>query len=307
MLVSIAVITYNSSEFIVELLESIKNQTYQEIELVISDDASKDNTMKIVSAWIEQNQFRFVKAMIVESSVNTGLTRNANRAFRACNGEWVKLIAGDDVLELNAIEVFAKTAAASNAAVIFSGISHFSKEQGVFRVYPTLVEKERFFRTESGLFSTLVKKGNFLPAPGAFHNREIFLKQGRFDERIPMMEDFPYWLKCLQNGYLLKFSIIDFPLIKYRIHENAVSHSSNQLYANRRVMALELLLIKYYILPLSKYNILWYNGFNLKIIAYNLWQSNRIPQFIPRFIFGIGCKLTVDFVQPFEINTLNNP
>ena len=58
-LVSIIVITYNSSKYVLETLESAKAQTYQNIELIVTDDCSNDNTVEICRKWIEENKERF--------------------------------------------------------------------------------------------------------------------------------------------------------------------------------------------------------------------------------------------------------
>jgi alpha-1,3-rhamnosyltransferase len=58
-LVSIVVITYNSSDYVLETLESAKDQTYKNIELIISDDCSTDNTVEICKNWLEENKERF--------------------------------------------------------------------------------------------------------------------------------------------------------------------------------------------------------------------------------------------------------
>ena len=55
-LVSIIVITYNSAKYVLETLESAKNQTYQNIELIISDDCSIDNTVDICTRWLNENK-----------------------------------------------------------------------------------------------------------------------------------------------------------------------------------------------------------------------------------------------------------
>ena len=60
-LITVAIVTYNSSEFIVETLESIKSQTYHNIELIISDDCSTDTTVELCSNWIKENATHFVK------------------------------------------------------------------------------------------------------------------------------------------------------------------------------------------------------------------------------------------------------
>ena len=97
-LVSISILTYNSSEFIIETLESIKAQTYQNIELVISDDCSTDNTVTLCKSWVKENGKRFANVNILETDHNTGVSANGNRARMACKGEWRKGIGADDKL-----------------------------------------------------------------------------------------------------------------------------------------------------------------------------------------------------------------
>ena len=80
-LVSVVVVTYNSALTIVETLESVKNQSYQNIELIITDDASKDNTLKLCKDWLDQNGNRFPLFRIIESEKNTGVA--ARNGFRA--------------------------------------------------------------------------------------------------------------------------------------------------------------------------------------------------------------------------------
>lgn len=64
-LVSIVVTTYNSSKYVLETLESVKAQTYKNIELIISDDYSLDNTVEICKKWITENSDRFVNTKII--------------------------------------------------------------------------------------------------------------------------------------------------------------------------------------------------------------------------------------------------
>ena len=55
-LVSVLILAYNAEKYIRDLLESIKDQTYQNIEIIISDDASKDDTVRIAQVWKDENQ-----------------------------------------------------------------------------------------------------------------------------------------------------------------------------------------------------------------------------------------------------------
>lgn len=63
-LVTIAVVTYNSSQTILETLESVKEQTYKNIELIISDDCSSDNTTDICQKWLQKNAIFFSNVQI---------------------------------------------------------------------------------------------------------------------------------------------------------------------------------------------------------------------------------------------------
>ena len=73
MLVSVPVLTYNAAEFVEDTLESIFNQTYQNIELIISDDCSKDTTVALVENWCSQPRVkkRFVEIKIITVPKNT--------------------------------------------------------------------------------------------------------------------------------------------------------------------------------------------------------------------------------------------
>ena len=109
-LVSVVVITYNSSKYVIETLDSIYNQTYEQLELIISDDCSKDDTIPKCEEWLAKNQERFYNAQIITTSINTGIPANCNRGFEKAQGEWIKYIAGDDCLYPYAIEKYIKYA-----------------------------------------------------------------------------------------------------------------------------------------------------------------------------------------------------
>lgn len=103
-LVSIIVITYNSSNYVLETLESVKQQTYENLEIIISDDCSSDNTVEICRKWLESNADRFARSELITVKKNTGIPANLNRAYKACRGEWIKGVAGDDVLLKTCVE-----------------------------------------------------------------------------------------------------------------------------------------------------------------------------------------------------------
>ncbi len=98
-LISIVVVTYNSAKYVLETLESAKSQTYQNIELIVTDDYSTDDTVAICQKWLNKNKARFVRSQLVTSEKNTGIPANLNRGIKASKGEFIKPIAGDDTME----------------------------------------------------------------------------------------------------------------------------------------------------------------------------------------------------------------
>ncbi len=112
--------------YIIETLESIKNQNYKNIELIISDDASLDNTIYVCKEWLRSNQLYFVRAKLMLSDKNSGIAPNCNRGIEEAKGEWIKLVAGDDILFSDSISIFVDYANRIEGDFFFSEILTFS-------------------------------------------------------------------------------------------------------------------------------------------------------------------------------------
>ncbi len=218
-LVSVSVITYNSSNTILETLESIKTQTYPEIELVISDDCSTDDTVSICQQWLTNNGSRFKRTELIESPTNTGTAANQNRAEKACTGEWVKGIAGDDLLLPKCIEdcmAFAKDN--PSLSCFFGKIQAFggNKEYSEWLTETFSERNDKMSKQSREELLDMIINGNTPPAPAFFYNRVFFIdNQIKNDERIPLIEDLPKWITMLKKG--LAFGFIDKVIVMYRV------------------------------------------------------------------------------------------
>lgn len=225
-LVSVPVITYNSSKTVLETLDSIKAQTYQNLELIVSDDCSTDNTVEICRNWIEQNKSRFVRTELLTVEKNTGISANFNRAETACKGEWVKPIAGDDLLMPNCIQDFIKYACRNNGAIyLFSRLIPFSEKQGNRHLMNNIINYNFFSMPEEQQYRYLIFGRNEIPAPTAFYNKTAVELLGvKSDERIPMIDDWPRWINLLKRG--VHFHFVDKELVMYRVSEHSISNSN---------------------------------------------------------------------------------
>lgn len=225
-LVSVPVITYNSAKFVLETLESIKAQTYQNIELIISDDCSTDNTVELCQNWVEENKSRFVRTRIIESPVNTGVSANLNRAEAACQGEWVKGIAGDDLLMPNCIKDCVEYVQQHpNIIYLFGRIEAFGANEERNKCFTENIFDYSFFNMDvDGQLERLVFGSNCVPASTCFNNRQKAIDLGiKNDERIPLIEDWPKWINILKKGVKLEF--LDKIVVKYRIHDGSLTTS----------------------------------------------------------------------------------
>ena len=223
-LVSVPVITYNSAKYVLETLESVKAQTYQNIELIISDDCSTDNTVELCQQWIEYNKDRFVRTQLITVDKNTGISANLNRAEAACQGEWVKGIAGDDVLLPECISDCIDYALQTPDVIyLFARVKVFGAKEDINLYFEKSTFDYSFFdQCLEDQLERLIFKGNCIPASTLFYNRAKIYEYGiTNDERIPLLEDWPKWINALGKG--IKFHFMDKQIVNYRIHEGSLS------------------------------------------------------------------------------------
>ena len=240
-LVSVAVITFNSSKYVLETLESIKAQTYQNIELIISDDCSTDNTMQLCKIWCEQNKERFARIQYVEVEQNTGVSANCNRAEDACEAEWVKLIAGDDMLLPNCLTDFMEYVQTHEDVVyVFGKIELFDDIQKKI-VYNDTWPNYSIFLLDSSKeqYDFFLRNGNCIPSASVFYNKNRSINLGiRCDERIPFIEDRPRWYQLFEQNVRLHF--VGKYVVRYRVcHKESLSVGStysDRFYSSQRLI-----------------------------------------------------------------------
>ena len=133
-IVTVAVITYHSAATVLETLDSIVNQTYgpENIELIISDDGSKDSTVQVIESWLVENLSLFHSVTFFANEANVGISKNCNVAWKAATSEWVKTIAGDDQLVENALDIYMQEVKRKpEAKCFFSLVTKFTKDNEV--------------------------------------------------------------------------------------------------------------------------------------------------------------------------------
>ncbi|MTC30471.1 glycosyltransferase [Providencia alcalifaciens] len=223
-IISVGVLSYNSEKTILETLNSILSQDYgsKHIELLIGDDASTDNSQKIIKNWVDINRDAFHEVKILFQNRNKGVVNNFNFVCYNASSCWIKPIAADDILINNCItELVLFSKENKTAKCIFCKVQKFNEASNLGS-YPR--NNYYFNLTAEKQFQALLID-NFVPAPGAFLELN-FLKKMGFAEKHISMEDYPLWLKITSKNSRLY--LLEKELVKYRIG-NSLSNSTNRL------------------------------------------------------------------------------
>jgi len=305
-LVTVIVVTYNSSSFIFETLESVSAQTWGNIELIISDDCSVDNTVEICQNWLEKNKKRFIKAEMLTSEINTGVPANANRGLKVAKGDWTSFVAGDDALKpacieenilwitrypfirvlFSFVELYNNTFEAKNLIGTSPSSDPYNKN--------SIMAKER---NADSQYKMLLTSDRIHFTPSVFLHRETLLNVGGFDERFKLLEDYPLWLNLTKRGHKLHF--MNKVTVNYRKHANAINNKNILHLINPNYFRLEEFrkVYTYPFLPKDLYLKSRYNWYVSQVYRLNWLNKNNI---LNRFILSF---LTFYF-NPFQFYIL---
>lgn len=229
-LVSVIVLSYRSAETIVQTLESIKNQTYKNIELIVTDDCSPDHTVATVQEWIANNEGALSKMQLVTTQQNTGIPGNINRALKHAKGDYMKLIAADDYMTTDAISEYVKFCEKNPKAIPIAKVHLFSDEKQGETVDFAPIEKycNRCYKFASEMdhkkqYRMLLKQNCIVAPSGSFYPMDIIRKLGGYDENYRWFEDYPMNLKVMHAGY--RCGLINRELVWYRISGASITAS----------------------------------------------------------------------------------
>lgn len=251
-LVSICVVTYNSQLYVEETLESVGKQTYPNIELIISDDHSTDETISICKEWIQKNGSRFVRTLLIQSEKNTGIAANCNRAHFAANGEWLKLIAGDDVLLSDCIEKNVNYVQKNADIQLLQSYNLYIDSESHLLEIPLYRKDSYFFNSSAELQHAILLRKYVANTVSTFMKRSLFVAIGGFDEEISMLEDYPFWLLCTDLG--VKIYFMDELTTYYRVHQTSISNGGEKGQAQilPPIIDYNLLVKEKYVIPYLK-------------------------------------------------------
>jgi glycosyltransferase involved in cell wall biosynthesis len=205
-LVSIITAVYNGEKYLTETIESILNQSYSNLECIIIDGKSTDNTVEIIKKY--ESRLAFWK-----SETDRGLYEAWNKALAVAKGEWICFVGSDDILLPNAIQDYIQLlnqSKESNIKFISSKVELVRNDLSTIRIIGTAWKwsKFRIFMNATHV--------------GSLHHMSLFEKYGLFDVTYKICGDYEFLLRV---GSKLKTQFLNQITVKMR-NEDGLSVSS---------------------------------------------------------------------------------
>ncbi len=212
-LVSVICACYNQSQFIFESLESVKNQAYENLEIIIWDDASQDNSVQIIEGWIKDNPS--LKIIFHKHQTNKGICKSLNYAQSKASGKYIQLLALDDLLLSDKISrhVAILEKSNDNDALVFTDALLMNDESILYQNRFISFYKHYFSLNSGNYFDDLLR-GNYIPAMSILYKKRILDEIGPWDENLSF-EDYDMLLRISKN---YNFIFDDQVSAVYRMH-----------------------------------------------------------------------------------------
>lgn len=216
--VSVMIITYNQAHLVGETIDSVLAQDYDNLEIVVADDASTDDTPSVLQAYAAKHPGKFV---LVLNERNLGITGNCNAALNACTGELIAILGGDDLFLPGKIR--AQVAQfVHDPAVTFSyhPVEIFQSETG-----KVLYTTNRSRRESPMSAEEIIMHGGVDGASSVMVRRSA-IPAGGFDERIPVVSDWLFYIEAALAGKVAK---LDGVYGRYRKHRRGTTQRVHEL------------------------------------------------------------------------------
>jgi glycosyltransferase involved in cell wall biosynthesis len=222
-LISVVIASYNHSPFILQALDSVVAQTYPNIELVVVDDCSRDDSVAKIKKWAKnpKHKKRFTNIIIEDAKINRGAHNTLNRGAELAHGEFVNFLNSDDFFETQRIEMLMAKLIQHRLLWGFSAVRVVDENNK--EIVPVNLPPEVGFvyegiahaREHYPEFSCGLLERNFVVSTGnILVQRDVFLRLGGFRD-LKYLHDWDFVLRISRES---EPAVIDTPLYAYRLH-----------------------------------------------------------------------------------------
>lgn len=273
-LVSVIIPVYNAQEYVAEALESVFNQTYKNIEIIVVNDGSSDNSLSVLQQYEERITLLDIK--------NRGVSYARNYAVKHSAGQWLAFLDADD--EWLPAKLSSQLESIGECSWSYCNAFYFGRN---------LLGKEKrsdlTTQYEGDVFDKLILE-NFITTSTVLIEKQLFVELCGFDSTMKSLEDWKLWLLVAKQH---KLAYVNTPLAKYRVHSGSTSRKA------REILPIHLALINdIFILPISAD----YSG---KLRKLSLGNSYNICSYIAEdsrdYKFSLFCALNALKLSPVSL------
>jgi len=269
--ISIVLPTYNGAKYIRKSIDSCLNQTYANIELIIVDDGSTDETPRIIKAYLDKRikYFRHKK--------NKGLPHALNTGFANATGEYLTWTSDDNYYDKNAIEKMCNFLQAGSCEFVYCDYYTFKNDDFSIKKLISLPEQVAFENTN--------------PVRACFlYSRRVKEIIGEYDPDTELAEDYDYWIRVSKKFHICHLAE---PLYFYRIHNESLYLSK---FNEVQVVTL-LVKLKHNILDIDQIT----DSF-IKLIIRKKRKFYRLNRFFTKFLFAHKINM---ILRAFEMERIS--
>lgn len=204
--VSVVIPCYNHEKYVEQSLNSVFNQTYKNIELIVVDDGSSDNSVAVVKRIKEKHDFTFI------TQENMGVCKTLNKAISLSKGKYVAVLASDDYWDVTKIEKQVNCLEENNdSEFCFTQAVEFDdKNIKSDKIFPKKIKTENILNK--------VFLSQHAPAGSIMFTRSLYDNLAGFDDNLKM-ED---WDFIIRSAAVTELSAVKEPLLYYRSHETNI-------------------------------------------------------------------------------------
>lgn len=222
--VSVLVSLYNYRHYIFQCLESVRNQTMPQVELIVCDDCSRDGGPALVARWLEKNCGRFTRCSLIQNERNRGLAHTRNAAIECSSAPFVFILDADNMIYPQCLERLWNVLQYSDSAFAYCALEVFGGTAGLMGL--------------SDWRPDVLYVGNVIDAM-VLHRKSDLLSVGCFTRMKTMgWEDFDLWFKYARAGKV--GARVHEILARYRVHKASMLNTTTNLWYNRKVLWKEL-------------------------------------------------------------------
>lgn len=204
--ISVIIPTHNRSELLARAIRSVLDQTYNQVEIIVVDDASTDNTKSVVES------FRAANIKYIRHETNMGGSASRNTGIKNASYEYIAFLDDDDEWLPEKLEYqMGRFIDSEEAGAIYTGFLKVDAKSG--KIINITIPKKRGYIFEDLLIRNVVGTTSTVIVKKA-----LFDKVGLFDERLRASQDADMWRRLSKDCF---FEYIDIPLVKYYVHEGA--------------------------------------------------------------------------------------